>query len=239
MLVPWFITDWRTRRDPCTLSRFIEERWYQLKLVTDRDRQRERERQISGCHREGGPSIGRIGRKIKIWPRGWLVVFTEGLLLPQRQPCWPRACVCHAHLNRLNSHTGFDTVGGADRPYPAWILILHGRIHYRARIKDICILMDRAECIWRFIYAFRRVCATHPCLGGGECEKKNITLVLSIIAGRGGGGEGGYLYYLFHLRNARFFQDTFWISLTCVKVKFRSAKAKFKGSCITNRLGLI
>ena len=70
-----------------------------------------------------------------------------------------------------HTYTGFDTVG-ADRPYSAWILILHGRIHYRARIKDICILMDRAECIWRFIYAFRRVRATHPCLGGGECEKK-------------------------------------------------------------------
>lgn len=169
MLVPWFITDWQTRGDPRTLSRFIEE-MVSIKIGHG-TRQTERER-YPAVIEKGGPSIGRIGRKIKIWPRGWLVVFTEGLLRPQRQPCW-RACVCITHTwTGCHTRTPVSIPWGADRPYPAWILILHGRIHYRARIKDICILMDRAECIWRFIYAFRRVCATHPCLGGGECEKK-------------------------------------------------------------------
>ena len=112
-----------------------------------------------------------------------------------------------------HTYTGFDTVG-ADRPYSAWILILHGRIHYRARIKDICILMDRAECIWRFIYAFRRVRATHPCLGGGECEKKKkkkrekkSSPLPSIIT------EGMYICIIYFIETwgMLVFEDTFWI----------------------------
>ena len=64
-------------------------------------------RERSGCHREGwkgGSSIGRIGRKIKIWPRGWSL--RRGYFAPNANPAArAHVCVCvYSHTSSRCTH---------------------------------------------------------------------------------------------------------------------------------------